>query len=125
MTPLHIDLESYLADSLRQLAEREQRSEGEIVREALAAYVQTQCPLSKGIGEHRGSGGLEDDMNRSAAESAHQRGHTPNLQALSILHEVHRRQQNRVGSDSSKTQEYLREARSGGMYGHDDGCDNE
>ncbi len=95
------------------------------MREALAAYVQTKSPLSKGIGQHRKSGGLEDDVNRSAAESAHQGGHTPNLQGLAILHEVHRRQQNRVGSDSSKTQEYLREARSGGMYGYDDGCDNE
>lgn len=48
--------------------------------------------------------------------------HPPNTLALSILQTVRERQQSREPSPSSGTQEYLREARSGGMYGHGDGA---
>jgi putative addiction module CopG family antidote len=44
----------------------------------------------------------------------------PNVSALAILQAVRERQRCRPVSDSIKTQEYLHEARSGGMYGHDD-----
>lgn len=47
-------------------------------------------------------------------------GHAPNLKALAILQQIHERLQGRASSDSSKTQGYLREARSGGMYGDSD-----
>jgi hypothetical protein len=44
----------------------------------------------------------------------------PNTLALTILQTVRERQQGRNPSPSSRTQEYIREARSGGMYGHGD-----
>lgn len=52
MTSLHIDLDEDLALSLRHLAEREQRSESEIVSEALAVFVQSRRPLPKGVGQY-------------------------------------------------------------------------
>jgi hypothetical protein len=45
----------------------------------------------------------------------------PNTLALAILQTVRERQLRRDPSPSGKTQDYIREARSGGMYGHDDG----
>jgi putative addiction module CopG family antidote len=46
--------------------------------------------------------------------------HPPNATALAILQAVMERQRDRSASDSSRTQDYIREARSGGMYGHGD-----
>lgn len=50
-------------------------------------------------------------------------GRAPNLGALAILQQILEHLQGRASSDSSRTQEYLREARSGGMYGYGDGDD--
>jgi hypothetical protein len=47
--------------------------------------------------------------------------HPPNVVALAILRSARERRQGREPSTSSRTQEYLREARSGRMYG--DGID--
>jgi hypothetical protein len=49
--------------------------------------------------------------------------HPPNVLALTILQSVRERQQGRKPSQSSRTQEYLREARSGGMYGNGSDAD--
>ena len=46
--------------------------------------------------------------------------HSPNVTALAILQAVKRRREGRSASDSTRTQDYLREARSGKMYGHGD-----
>jgi Arc/MetJ-type ribon-helix-helix transcriptional regulator len=46
--------------------------------------------------------------------------HSPNESALAILQWVRERQEGRSVSDSTRTQDYLREARTGGMYGHGD-----
>ncbi len=45
---------------------------------------------------------------------------TPNESALTVLQIVRERREDRRHSDSTKTQEYLREARSGKMYGDGD-----
>jgi hypothetical protein len=52
MTSLHIDLDEGLAVSLRQLAEREQRSESEIAREAIDVFIRSRRPLPKGTGQY-------------------------------------------------------------------------
>ena len=43
----------------------------------------------------------------------------PNLVALAILKQVRDRQKDRRETDPSRTQELIREARAGGMYGHE------
>jgi len=63
--------------------------------------------------------GADDSDNVSSEVTAH----APNLRALAILKEVHDRQRDRLSSRSDKTQHYLREARSGGMYGNGDSSD--
>jgi hypothetical protein len=46
------------------------------------------------------------------------RKHPPNVKALRLLEVIHSRNQDRKSGDSSRTQDYIREARSGGMYGY-------
>ena len=43
----------------------------------------------------------------------------PNLVALAILKQVRDRQKDRRETDPSRTQELIREARAGGMYGYE------
>ncbi len=43
----------------------------------------------------------------------------PNLVALAILKQVRDRQKDRRETDPCRTQELVREARAGGMYGHE------
>jgi predicted transcriptional regulator len=52
MTSITIQLDDEVAATLRRLAASQDRSETEIVREALAAYAQTVRPLPKGIGKY-------------------------------------------------------------------------
>jgi len=63
--------------------------------------------------------GADDSDNVSSVVTTN----VPNLKALAILKEVHDRQRDRLSSRSDRTQDYLREARSGGMYGNGDICD--
>jgi hypothetical protein len=74
--------------------------------------------LSKGSnpmafsGEHQGGSSFES---QERAEFA------PNLLALAILKQVRDRQKDRRETDPSRTQELIREARDGEMYGHEPG----
>jgi hypothetical protein len=52
MTAITVQLSDEVAHDLRRLAETQQRSEAEIVCEALAAYVRTARPLPKGMGKY-------------------------------------------------------------------------
>ena len=52
MTSITIQLDDDVADTLRRLAAAQDRSETDIVREAVAAYAQTMRPLPKGIGKY-------------------------------------------------------------------------
>jgi hypothetical protein len=53
MTTLTIQLDDAAAESLHRLAEQEQRSPTEIVRDALTAYTMARRPLPKGDGKYR------------------------------------------------------------------------
>ena len=59
--------------------------------------------------------------NQSGFSSGSQEGaeFAPNLVALAILKQVRDRQKDRPETDPSRTQELIREARDGGMYGHE------
>lgn len=52
MTAITVQLEDDMAEVLRRLATAQQRSETDIVRDAVAAYVQTTRPLPKGMGKY-------------------------------------------------------------------------
>jgi hypothetical protein len=52
VTAITVQVDDELAELLRRLAAAQKRSETEIVREALAAYVQAARPVPKGIGEY-------------------------------------------------------------------------
>ena len=53
MTAITVQLDDEMVELLRRLADAEKRSETDIVRAALAAYVQTARPLPKGMGKYR------------------------------------------------------------------------
>ena len=61
----------------------------------------------------------KDADRRQAPPESTPATYPPNTLALTILQAVRERQQRRDPSPSSRTQDYIREARSGGMYGHD------
>lgn len=52
MTAITVQLDDDLAETLRRVAAAQQRSETDIVREALSAYVQTARPLPTGMGKY-------------------------------------------------------------------------
>jgi hypothetical protein len=52
VTAITVELDDTMAEVLRRLAADQKRSETEIVREALSAYVQTSRPLPKGMGNY-------------------------------------------------------------------------
>ena len=72
MTAITVQLDDDMAEVLRRLADAQKRSETDIVREALAAYVQTARPLPKGMGKyHSGQGDISQkarDLLRQAVK---------------------------------------------------------
>ena len=72
MTAITIQLDDDMAEVLRRLAAAQQRSETEILREALAAYVQTTRLLPTGMGKyHSGQSQVSEqarDLLRQAAK---------------------------------------------------------
>ena len=61
MTAVTVQLNDHIAEELRRLAAAQERSEANIVCEALAAYVQTARPLPKGMGKyHSGQGNVSE-----------------------------------------------------------------
>jgi predicted transcriptional regulator len=71
VTAITVEIDDDLAQLLRRLAASHQRSETDIVREALAAYVQAARPLPRGMGKyHSGQGNVSEkarDLLRQAA----------------------------------------------------------
>jgi predicted transcriptional regulator len=53
VTAIQIELSDDIARELSDLAVAQKRSETEIVREALAAYVRTARPMPKGMGQYQ------------------------------------------------------------------------
>jgi metal-responsive CopG/Arc/MetJ family transcriptional regulator len=72
MTAITVQLNDDMAEDLRRLAASQERSETDIVCEALAAYVQTARPLPKGMGKyHSGQGNVSEqarDLLRQAVK---------------------------------------------------------
>jgi hypothetical protein len=72
MTAITIELKDDIAEDLRRLAAAQERSETEIVREALTAYVRSTRPVPKGIGKyHSGQANVSEqarDLLRQAAK---------------------------------------------------------
>lgn len=72
MTAITVQLNDDVAEELRRLAAAQKCSETDIVREALAAYVQTARPLPRGMGKyHSGQGQVSEqarDLLRQAAK---------------------------------------------------------
>jgi hypothetical protein len=72
VTAITVQLEDDMAEVLRRLAAEQQRSETDIVREALAAYVHSARPLPKGMGKyHSGQGDVSEkarDLLRQAVK---------------------------------------------------------
>ena len=72
MTAITLQLDDDMAEVLRRLAAAQKRSETDIVREALAAYVQTARPMPKGMGQyHSGQGDVSEkarDLLRQAVK---------------------------------------------------------
>lgn len=77
MVAIHVELDDEMAAALRQLAEAERRSEGEIVREALAAFVQAKRPRPKGMGRYRSGRTDVSERARSMLRDAAEDGQWP------------------------------------------------
>jgi hypothetical protein len=61
MTAITVQLNDEIAGELRRLAAAQERSETDIVCEALAAYLQTARPLPKGMGKfHSGQSDVSE-----------------------------------------------------------------
>jgi len=105
--PLSEDLQQFIEI---QVSEGRYPSHQDVVEAALRRMQEQEAmpPTSK---PHPGDGG-HDQINIAV--------HSPNVSALAILQAVRKRQEGRSVSNSTRTQDYLREARSGGMYGHGD-----
>lgn len=69
MTAITIEMNDELAAKLRRFAADLARTEEEIVRDALAAYVETPRPLPKGMGKYRSGA---SDTSERARESLRQ-----------------------------------------------------
>jgi hypothetical protein len=63
MSAITIELDNETADGLRRLAAAQQRSESEIVREALEAMLRSPRPLPKGMGQYHS--GQADNSERA------------------------------------------------------------
>jgi hypothetical protein len=76
---------------------------------------------SKAASDNNQANRLAGSSDNSGRGSPEVTADAPNLKALAILKQLHDRQRDRLSSRSDRTQDYLREARSGGMFGNGDG----
>ncbi|HEX5273232.1 MAG TPA: ribbon-helix-helix domain-containing protein [Gemmataceae bacterium] len=77
MTAITVQLDDDLADLVRRLAASQRRSETDIVREALAAYVQTARPLPQGMGKYHSGQGDVSEKAREILRQAVKEGQWP------------------------------------------------
>jgi predicted transcriptional regulator len=77
MTAITVHLNEDIAEELRRLAAAQKRSETDIVREALAAYVQTARPLPRGMGKYHSGQGTVSEQARDVLRQAAKEGLWP------------------------------------------------
>ncbi len=77
MTAITVQLHDDIAEELRRLAAAQRRSETDIVREALAAYVQTARPLPLGMGKYHSGQGKVSEQARDVLRQAAKEGLWP------------------------------------------------
>jgi hypothetical protein len=70
MTAITVHLNDDMAEVLRRLAVAQERSEADIVCEALAAYVQTARPLPQGMGKYHSGQGNVSEQSRDLLRQA-------------------------------------------------------
>jgi len=71
MTAITVQLDDELVELLRRLAVAQSRSETDIVREALAAYMHNARPLPKGMGQyHSGQAGVSEQARNLLRQAA-------------------------------------------------------
>jgi len=74
MVTLSIELEDRLAEAVQRLATSQNRSQSEIVSEALVAYTQTARPLPKGAGKyHSGQNDTSENARAVLREAVRER----------------------------------------------------
>jgi Ribbon-helix-helix protein, copG family len=77
VTAITVQLDDGMAEVLRRLAVAQQRSETEIVHEALAAYVATARPSPKGMGKYHSGQGNISEQTRELLRQAVKDGQWP------------------------------------------------
>ena len=77
MTAITDQLNDDLAEVVRRLAASQNRSETEVVRDALAAYVQTARPLPKGVGKYHSGQTQVSEQARDLLREAVKEGSWP------------------------------------------------
>lgn len=70
MSAMTVELNGEIVEELRQLAAAQERSETEIVREALSAYLRSARPLPKGMGRYRSGQGKVSEQARDLLRQA-------------------------------------------------------
>ena len=70
MTDMLVQLDDRIADEIRRLAAAQDRSETDIVREALSVYVQSARPLPKGMGKYHSGDGKVSEQARALLREA-------------------------------------------------------
>ena len=77
MVTLSIQLDDRLAQVVRELASVQNRSESDIVSEALAAYAGTKRPAPQGIGQYRSGQSDTSEKARQILRDAARSGQWP------------------------------------------------
>jgi hypothetical protein len=70
MSAMTVELNGEIVEELRRLAAAQERSETEIVREALSAYLRGVRPLPKGMGRYRSGQGNVSEQARDLLRQA-------------------------------------------------------
>jgi metal-responsive CopG/Arc/MetJ family transcriptional regulator len=70
MSAMTVELNGEIVEELRRLAAAQERSETEIVREALSTYLRSVRPLPKGMGRYRSGQGTVSEQARDLLRQA-------------------------------------------------------
>jgi predicted transcriptional regulator len=77
LSAITIELTGDIAEGLRRLAAAQERSETDIVREAVATYVRTARPLPKGMGKYHSGEATTSEQARDLLRQAARDGKWP------------------------------------------------